>query len=278
MSFPYAYNSPAPSQSQTSSGCYPVYPYQGYPQQNESYYPPPLYQQETVHRAPLIQSPVNAGGHIYPSYQSPAQNGSSSAWTPTFPPQSAPGAHWTPGSNPFSPPAYFPPQYPLLPVGYCPPPPPSVGGVGEDLEPPPPGVEQEPVQPRPDIAATPEVNDTTEPETQVEARETPPLPVQSESVMPHVPTPPPAAQPDETPPPSPEGTPPLPDTVDMAIDTPPLPASPVNSDCNTEETPSQLQQQEAAIPAQPQPLPLPTPQPPQPPPAAQGDDLPTSMK
>ena len=296
MSFPYAYNTPAPSQSQPPSGCYPVYPYQGYPQQNESFYPPSLFQQETVRRAPPIQRPANVGGHIYPSYHSPAQNGSSSGWTPPFPPQGAPGAHWTQGSNPFTPPPYYPiPQFPLFPAGYCPPPPPSVGGTGEDLEPPPPGVEMEPVQLRPDTAAAQVAKDTVEPENQVEAGATPPLPAQEESGMQHVLVPPPAEQPDETPPPSPEGTPPPPDAVDMAIDTPPLPASPVNSVCNMEEMQNQVQQ-ETATPAQPQPQPPPPqPQPPQPqpppaqpppaqpppaqpPPAQRSDDLPNSMK
>lgn len=258
MSYPYTYNNPAPSQPQTPSGCYPVYPCQGYPQQHDSYYPPP-YRQETVHPTPLIQRTVNVGGHIYPSYQSPAQNGSSSSWTPSFSPQAAPGAYWTPGSSPYP---YYQ-QYPVYSGGYCPPPPPSGGGVGEDQEPPPPGVEADSVQPRPDAVATPVAKGAAEPENQLEAGATPPLPAVDDPDQQHVPTPPPDTQPDETPPPSPEGTPPLPDTADMAVDTPPPPDSPMNS---KDETPNQFQQQESPPP------------PPQPPPAPGHEELPTSMK
>ena len=263
MSYPYAYNNPVPNQSQNPNGCYTVYPCHGYPQQHESYYPPP-YRQGSAHSTPLLQRTANTGGPMYPSYQSPSQNSSGSGWTPSFPPQGAPGAYWSPaGSSPYS---YYQ-QYPMYPGGYCPPPPPSGGGGGEDQEPPPPGVEAESVQPRPDAVTTPVVKDTVEDDAQREAVATPPLPPVDDSDQQHVPTPPPTTQLDETPPPSPEGTPPLPDTVDMAVDTPPPPDSPENS---KDEMPNHFQQEE--------PPPSPPQAPPPPPPAPGHEELPTSMK
>ena len=259
MSYPYAYNNPVPNQSQTPNGGYTAYPSQSYPQQqHESYYPPP-YRQGSAHSTPLLARPT--GGQIYPS---PAQNNSSSGWTPSYSAQGAPGAYWSPGSSPYS---YYQ-QYPVYPGGYCPPPPPSGGGAGEDQEPPPPGVEAESVQPRPDMVATPVAKETVAPDSsRLEEVSTPPLPLLDDSHQEHVPTPPPTTQEDETPPPSPEGTPPLPDSVDMAIDTPPPPASPVNS---LDETPNHFQHAETPPPP-PQPPPAPAP-------VSGHEELPPSMK